>query len=210
MRPPILRPLVWFDVMSTLVHDPIFDAAPAFFRTDARSLLRALDREAWIAFERGQIDEATWFATCFRDRRSVDGPSFRAAMAGGYRWLPGARALLTELRAAGVPMHLLSNYPAWYALVEAATGLSAFAPWTFVSCETGRRKPEAAAFLEPARALGVAPAEVIFVDDQPANVEAAAALGFQGVLFRGAAELRGELRALGVPLAAQAADMEVV
>ena len=47
-----------------------------------------------------------------------------------------------ELRDAGVAMHTLSNYAPWYRQIEQRLGLSRYLPWTFVSCETGSRKPE--------------------------------------------------------------------
>jgi putative hydrolase of the HAD superfamily len=51
-----------------------------------------------------------------------------------------------------------------------------------ISGEVGMRKPEEAIFLHAARALGLAPAECVFIDDMQANVTAAAALGMTGVL----------------------------
>ena len=43
--------------------------------------------------------------------------------------------------------------------------------------------------LDPAQyRLGVRPEEAIFVDDMPANVEAARALGFHGIQFRSTAQ----------------------
>jgi FMN hydrolase / 5-amino-6-(5-phospho-D-ribitylamino)uracil phosphatase len=186
------------DVMSTLVHDPIFDAAPAYFGTDARSLLGALSHDAWVAFERGEISEDAYYARCFRDGRAVDGPAFRAAMVAGYRWLPDIVPLLEALQARGVPMHTLSNYPVWYRALDAKLDLARFASWDFVSCETGVRKPDAMAYLGPARALGVAPADCIFVDDRAENVDAAAAVGMCGVRFVDAPQLRASLHELGV------------
>jgi 2-haloacid dehalogenase len=38
----------------------------------------------------------------------------------------------------------------------------------------------------------------VFIDDNPANAEAATNLGIHGIHFRSAAELRGELVALGL------------
>ncbi len=186
------------DVMSTLVHDPIFDAAPAHFGCDARTLLSSLDRDVWLAFERGEIDEERYYRTCFRDRREVDGAAFRAAMVGGYAWLPGIEQLLDELRGAGVAMHALSNYPIWWRHIEAKLGLGRYLSWRFVSCEMGVRKPDAEAFLGPAAALGVPPEALVFVDDQVGNVEAAAALGLDAIRFTGAADLRGALEERGV------------
>ena len=52
------------------------------------------------------------------------------------------------------------------------------------ACEHGVRKPESAAYELVLRVLGdVPPGECVFVDDVPANCEAAAALGMRAVLF---------------------------
>lgn len=53
-----------------------------------------------------------------------------------------------------------------------------------VSAEEGIAKPDPRTFQRAAERLGVALDEAIFVDDMPANVEAARACGMCGVLFR--------------------------
>jgi putative hydrolase of the HAD superfamily len=61
-------------------------------------------------------------------------------------------------------------------------------------------KPEPAVFHLAAERLGVPPAQVVFVDDWDKNVEAARAVGMQGVLHRvdRGDDLRAQLAALGV------------
>ena len=68
----------------------------------------------------------------------------------------------------------------------------------FLSFETGFLKPDADAFLHLAAALGHSPAEIAFFDDNIANVESAAALGFRAELTRGAPGLHAALRRLGI------------
>ena len=190
--------VVLADVMSTLVHDPIFDTVPAQLGTDVQTLFRTLDPEVWFSFERGEIDERTYFATCFRDRRVVDGDGFRGALRRGYAWLPGVESLLGELQRAGVEVHALSNYPVWYRLIEAELGLSRYLRWSFVSCETGVRKPDPEAWLGAARTLGREPAECFFVDDRQSNVDGAVAVGMAAARFTSADDLRVALVEGGV------------
>jgi putative hydrolase of the HAD superfamily len=68
------------------------------------------------------------------------------------------------------------------------------------SAEVGMAKPEAAVFHLAAERLGVPPARCVFVDDWDRNVEAAEAVGMEGVLHRvdRGHDLRTQLAAVGV------------
>lgn len=193
-------PVLLLDVMGTLVHDPFFVEVPAFFGCDLQSLVVRKHPSAWEQFERGEIDEPELATMFFADGRTLDVAGLKAAMQAAYRFLPGIEALLSELAAAGVPMHVLSNYPRWYRLIEARLELSRYVPWTFVSCETGVRKPDPAAYAGAAARLEVAPAQCVFVDDRRVNCEAAQRLGMRTVQFRDAASLRHALAEHGVRL----------
>lgn len=186
------RGILW-DVMSTLVHDPIFTAGPRVFGCPVRELFGRLSGQAWIDFELGAIDEATYFQRWIKAGPAPDPTTFLAEMNADYAWLPGVEALLAELQAQGVPMHVLSNYPPWWRRIEARLGVSRYVQWTAVSCEVGLRKPDPAVYHEAARRAGLAPAELVFVDDRAGNVEAARGIGMAGVVFEGAAALRAEL-----------------
>lgn len=192
------EPILLLDVMSTLVRDPFFDVVPAFFGLSLDELLRAKHPRAWIDFEHGRIDEETFLARFFADGRAYDRDGFVGAVERAYAWLPDVPELLTELRDAGAIMHALSNYPRWYLRIERRLGLSRLVPWTFVSCETGLRKPDPAAYLGAAAALGVPPASCLFIDDREDNCAAARAVGMDTIRFRSAGALREALAARGV------------
>ncbi len=51
------------------------------------------------------------------------------------------------------------------------------------SCEIGVLKPEPEIYEHALRGLGVAPAEAVFLDDRPENVEGARHLGLHAELF---------------------------
>jgi HAD superfamily hydrolase (TIGR01509 family) len=186
-------PALLFDVMGTLVYDPFYEALPAFFGLSLAELIEQKHPTTWVEFELGAIDESTALARMFRDGRGVDRQALRAMLRRTYRFLPGTQKLLGDLRSLGATMHVLSNYPVWYRIIEDELRLSRYLPWSFVSCHTGVRKPAPEAFLGPARQLGRAPAELVLIDDQPDNCAAAAALGLDVIHFVGAAELRSEL-----------------
>lgn len=92
---------------------------------------------------------------------------------------------------AGAPrLALLSNAP-----IEVAEGIDG-APWVapftkrFFSCYLRATKPDPAAYEAVLRSLDAEPAEVVFVDDRPANVEAARQLGIDAHLYTGPARIR--------------------
>ena len=189
--------IILFDVMDTLVADPFFMG----FERDMfgieggiKNLFAVKDQASFMAFEKGEIDEAEHFRTYFNDRRPVDGAAVLKYMRERYKWLPGMRELATDLKAAGVPMAAFSNYPApWAPIVEEATSLSQLVPWAFISGEKGVRKPSAEAFEAALAAVGREAGEVIFVDDSQANTDAATGLGIAAIRFEGAATLRPQL-----------------
>lgn len=186
-----------FDVLDTLVVDPFHEALPAFFGLSFDEFVQLKHPTAWLDFECARLDEADYLATLFLDRRPVDGDALRAHLSHAYRWVDGMEALLAEVaehgRAAGFEVHALSNYGAWYRLIEHELGLSRFLRWSFVSWDTGHRKPDAAAYQQVERHLDATGAQLFFVDDQTRNVEAAVARGWDAVRFTAAEELRGEL-----------------
>jgi HAD superfamily hydrolase (TIGR01509 family) len=191
-------PVLLVDVMDTLVSEPFYGELPAFFGMTFEELLAAKEPRTWIDFELGTMEEAEFTERFFRDRRAVDGAALRRHMQRSYRWLDGMEALMAELHAAGHEMHALSNYPAWWELIEEKLQLSRFLEWSFVSCRTGVRKPDPEAYLGAARALGRAPGECLFIDDRAANVAAAESVGMPAVLREGTPGLRADLVARGL------------
>ena len=67
-----------------------------------------------------------------------------------------------------------------------------------LSYRVGRRKPAPEIFGEAVRLAGCAPGECVYIDDIPEYVEAASALGLQGIPFESPALLRETLLRLGV------------
>jgi HAD superfamily hydrolase (TIGR01509 family) len=192
------RPVVLFDVMGTLVHDPFFVEVPAFFGTDLRTLVQHKHPTAWVDFELGTIDENELGRRFFADERELDVGGLKAAMVEAYRWLPGIEDLLERLQTRGVAMHVLSNYPCWYRLIEDKLRISRYLPWTFVSCHTGARKPDLAAYRNAAAHLGVSCDACLFVDDRALNCQGARAVGMHAIEFTDADALGRELHARGL------------
>jgi putative hydrolase of the HAD superfamily len=68
----------------------------------------------------------------------------------------------------------------------------------FTSCYLGLIKPQPDAYRRALQITQRRPAECLFVDDRPMNVEVAGILGMHAVLFTSAAQLEADLRAAGV------------
>jgi HAD superfamily hydrolase (TIGR01509 family) len=62
-----------------------------------------------------------------------------------------------------------------------------------ISSEIGCAKPDPEAYWAILRALNVAPADSVMVDDNPTNIRGAAAVGMMGRLFTSFENFRGEL-----------------
>jgi putative hydrolase of the HAD superfamily len=68
----------------------------------------------------------------------------------------------------------------------------------FVSHLTGRIKPDPDAFADVVESMGYAPADVLFLDDNSINVEAARRFGMRAFRVRGVAETEDLLTHLGI------------
>jgi len=191
-------PIVLWDIMGTLVHDPFFEEMPRFFGMSFDSLLEAKHPDAWVEFERGELSQDEFLSGFFADRREFDRCDFIEAVASSYRWIPGMKELLGDLREAGCTMHAFSNYPVWYRFIEERLELSRFIDWTFVSCLTGLRKPNPGAYAHVLDALAVPPDRCLFIDDRAKNCEAAREQGIESIVFEGAQPLRSSMQQIGL------------
>ncbi|WP_456599312.1 HAD family hydrolase [Blastococcus sp. SYSU DS0616] len=102
-------------------------------------------------------------------------------MAGGVVWQPGARELLSAVRAAGLATALVTTTPRRLAdivLASIATDLGG-SPFDLTVCgdEVPARKPDPAPYLQAAAALGVQPDSCVVVEDSLVGVTAGLAAG---------------------------------
>jgi 2-haloacid dehalogenase len=195
------------------VKAAVFDLGGVLIDWDPRYLYRKL-----LADE-GEVEEflATvctpeWNAEQDRGRPFAEGvaelverhPAHAAAIAAFHeRWpemlggdIPGAVELLAELRATGLPLYALTNWSAETFVV--ARERFAFLDWfdgLLVSGEERIIKPDPAIFELLLDRFGLDPGSTFYVDDSPANVAAAAALGLDAVRFTGPGRLRRDLAA---------------
>ena len=111
--------------------------------------------------------------------------------------LPDTVAWLQRLHKAGHRLHYLSNMPAPYAdVLEARNPFFALFASGVFSARVHHNKPEPAIYALAAERFGLAPREMVFLDDTLANVEAARALGWNALHFIDAAQAEAALQAL--------------
>ncbi len=184
-----------FDVMSTLVYDPIHREIPAFFDLELQELYDRNHPTAWVDFERGQISEDEFYRLYLPDDPDpIDGDALRETLHEAYRFLPGIPELLDAITDRHGPGHALSNYPVWSQIIEQRLQLSRWISWDFVSWKTGHRKPSPEAYQLVLHTLECPPEQLIFVDDRQSNCHAARQLGIDAIRFQDADHLRRQLR----------------
>lgn len=112
--------------------------------------------------------------------------------------IEGTVAILEELAARGTPLYALTNWAAdtWRHTRDGFAFLARFRG-ILVSGEEGLVKPEPAIFHRLAERFGLSLSEIVFIDDNKQNAEAATALGIHAILFESPLQLREGLGALG-------------
>jgi putative hydrolase of the HAD superfamily len=162
-----------------LPRNLLFDLVTRAYRDAGDGLIQQL--------ETGRLDAATFSRQVVELLRQQTGVVMPAEEL--IPWLfahvrPDERMLgaVAAVRAAGVPTALVSN--SWGEETYPHDRLPDALDVVVVSGEVGLRKPDPAIFELACERLGVAPPDCVFVDDLPANAEAAEALGMAAVVHR--------------------------
>jgi putative hydrolase of the HAD superfamily len=157
-----------------------------------------LDGRYWEhrpAYDRGQASAAYW--TTVLQRPVVEGDPLLATLieVDVDGWLTLNEETLAVLRGAErrhLRLALLSNAPHPLADRLDRCDWAGLFTWRFYSARLGVMKPEPRAFREALGRIGAPPEQTLFIDDRPANTQAAAELGLRTMTFTSAAAL-GEL-----------------
>lgn len=128
-----------------------------------------------------------------RSGRPVEAEGLVARMFAGFRAHQPMFDVVRQVRSAGFRTGLLSN--SW-GLDYDRKGWDELFDAVVISGEIGMRKPEPEIYHHTARALGVEPAECVFVDDLGVNVKGAVAVGMVGVKHVSVEETVAELEAI--------------
>lgn len=153
-----------------------------------------------VQYEVGAISTRDYYeGFCRRAGVRPDFGRLAAAASDIFTWRPCVAAVAVQLRQAGHRLGVLSNTSElhWeHCLRRYCVLRETFSVYT-LSYRVRRGKPEPPIYLAAAEAAGCAPEEVFFVDDHPANVEGARAVGIDAVQYTTTAELAATLRARG-------------
>ncbi len=170
---------------------------------EARELAEAMFQQFaphgdWGAFDRGEVDARALAGRIARRIRLDEGDvlKFIEAIPPHLEPLPKTVALMQRLKAAGHRLFYLSNMPAPYA--DHLERSHAFFDWFDDGVFSGRvklMKPQPAIFHAAAQRFGLAPSDLVFIDDVLQNVEAARALGWRAIHFRDASDCEAALMA---------------
>lgn len=155
----------------------------------------------WGEFDRGTV-EPDVLAGRIAARTGLRRDEVQAvidAVPAALRPIEGTVALLARLRERGRTLRFLSNMPEPYARHLEATHdfLAHFHDGVF-SARVGMIKPERAIFEHARERFGLEPAQMLFIDDHPANVTAAREAGWQALHFQSPAQCEAELARRGL------------
>ena len=91
---------------------------------------------------------------------------------------------IDQMRSAGLQTAVLSNFSVELRMFLQHYALLDHFDQIAISAEIGAMKPSAQAYQAVLAMLDLPAAACVFVDDQPVNIDAAQALGMQGIVFR--------------------------
>jgi len=113
--------------------------------------------------------------------------------------MPGTHAIVRRLSEAGVPLYALTNFGAeFFAGFRPTEPIFELFADIVVSGDERCAKPDARIYAIAEARFGLPPGRLFFTDDNPANIAAAAARGWQAHLFTDAAALERALVASGL------------
>ena len=103
----------------------------------------------------------------------------------GFRIRPWMIEAIRRLRSAGYRTAILSDQTHWLDTLIEEHGLAGLFERIYNSYHLGKGKRDPSVFDDTVRDLGVAPDEILFIDDSPENVARARSRGLQGWIFTG-------------------------
>jgi putative hydrolase of the HAD superfamily len=143
------------------------------------------NEHSWIAAQRGTITiDAHWQAVrTALHLTPAETAALRAAFYAGDVLNAELVACIDRLRTSGLRVGLLSNFSADLRTMLAQHDLLRRFDALAISAEIGVMKPDAAAYRAILAMMHMEAHTCVFIDDVPANVAAAQAVGLHGIVF---------------------------
>ncbi len=112
--------------------------------------------------------------------------------------IDGTVEFARSLRARGIGTHLLGNWSREeFDRARRRFGFLSEFSGAVIAGDHGIMKPDPRIFVVARERFGLDPGSTVFVDDSPANVAAATALGFRGIVFESPGQLRRDCETRG-------------
>jgi len=167
--------------------------------TERELLARMVAIPPWIQLEVGEIDGPA-FGQAFVDAFALDLDPARVVEefeAWNLGFFEGAVETLMALRQRHRTAVLSNTNEVHWKRLSGEMAIASHVEVAFASHLIGLRKPDSACYLHVASRLGVEPGDLVFFDDNMANIEAALSLGIDAHRVEGIEALREKLKDLG-------------
>lgn len=197
-----------------MIKNVIFDVGRVLYHWDLRHLFaKLIDDKEELDWFLANVVTVQWHFEHDAGRALVDMVSERIALYPQYELLihayatrfnetipgpvEGSLEIVKTLAEKGVPLYAITNFGAefWDVFRPTAPIFDLFDD-IIVSGREKLVKPDSAIYQLAVQRFEIIPQESIFIDDMPANVEAAQGVGMNAHLFEGAGGLESKLRAL--------------
>lgn len=179
---------VLFDFGGVIAEEGFKQGLQAIARAqglDAQSMPR-LAMEA--VYDSGYVtgrgsEQAFWALLRRRTGLRGDDAALREEILSRFRVRPWMMDLVRRLHEAGYRVGLLSDQTDWLERLDAQQGFLPAFDRLFISYRLGKGKRDPSLFREVAESLGLPAGQILFVDDDPGNIERARDQGFRVLLF---------------------------
>lgn len=150
---------------------------------------------AWRQAEQGEISPHDYWLAIGQQLHLTPTqiPQLRRDFYRGDRLTEDLISLMTNLRARGVLIGLLSNNSLELLDTLSAEHLNSLFDALVISAQIGILKPEAGAYHAILEQLGVSPSQALFIDDTQVNLDGALAIGMTALRFEPDTDLRARV-----------------
>ncbi len=194
---------VVFDFGGVMTGEPNREVVVNFIRATfhfSESEYEKVNQEKRKAVKGGVSDEQFWIA--YAKEKGIKLPpdfseNFQSALKEAIGINHEMYHLVEQLKMQQIPVAMLSNIDSRLAGMVKSFGLyEPFYP-CLLSCEIGVEKPDLKAFEILLERLGLPASEVVYIDDNSENIEAARKTGLDAILFESTGQIRSQLTSRG-------------